>query len=256
MQRASIVVAALVLFACAIPAAAQYGDGHIRTGDTLRIDRDGSIDSTTIGADTLNPDSTFFQQIDSATDEEVEPLEPDTFFKKRGGFYGGATLELTSLKPNDLDPVLGGDLVLIGLRGYVLLNSWMIGGAGISATIYDMSPTYDRFTFGYGGFLTGYDTKIFHGALSLQTSVLLGAGGLEMIRRRPDLGGTPGHEILERVRNEDFFCVRPGIAIGYSPIQFLQFGAGVDYLLPIGGDNVADLRKPAFGLHITAALGD
>lgn len=252
MIRARLFVGAMLLLLAAIPLRAQFGDGHIRTGDSLKVDR--GIDSLATD-DTLNPDEAFFQEIDS-TEEPVELPEPETFFKVRGGFFGGGAAELTSLDPSALDPVLDGTLVQYGIEGYVLMNSWMIGGTGVSSTLYGMSDNYDRFTFGYGGFLTGYDTKIFYGAMSLQGSLLIGAGGLEMIKRRPDLGGAPGREIMERVREESFFCVRPGLSLGYAPVAFLRFSAGVTYLYALGGNDVADLRNVSYGLHVTLGIGD
>ncbi len=255
MNRARGVLGTLLFVMASLPALAQYGDGHIRTGDSLQLDRPDGIDSTGAVSDTLGADSAFFQQIDSSS-EPIEPLDPETFFKKRGGFFGSAIVELTALEPDDLDPALDGTPVVYGLEGYVLLSSWMLGGGGGSATLYGMSANYDQFSYGYGGVITGYDTKIFYGAMSLQTSLMIGAGGLEMIRRRPDLGGSAGHEILERVRQESFFCLRPRVSIGFSPLSFMRFSVGASYMLPLGGEKVADLRKLSYGLGVTLGLGD
>jgi hypothetical protein len=251
-----------VAFCAVVPAFGQYGDGHIRTGrDTIKIDSTGitvdTLTTDTLANDTLVADSTFFQQIDSADEGDGdESIEPNTFFKKRGGFFGGATVDLTGLKPSSLDPILDGDLVIYGAQGYLVLNSWMLGGAGTSATLYNLSPKYDRFSFGYGGFLTGYDTRIFHGSVTLQGSLLIGGGGLEMIRKRTDIIDTSGHDILERYRDEGFFLLRPGISIGFTPIQYVEFAIGADYLLPIGGKDVGDLRAFTYGLRLTFGLGD
>lgn len=246
MIVARIALYAIALMSLSLPALAQVDDGF--GGD----DTGTAVD--TVGSDTLDADSQFFQGIDE--DESFNPPEEQTFFRVRGGFFGGPIVELTSLKPKDLDPVLEGDLVIYGAQGYVLLNSWLFGGGGMSAHLYDMSPKYDRFDFGYGGFLTGYDTKIFSGALSLQGTLMLGAGGLEMLKKRPDITDPTGNEILERYRDEGFFLLRPGISIGYSPVQFIEFRAGVHYLYPIGGESVEDLRALSYGLHLMLTIGD
>lgn len=251
---------ALVFFCMALPAFGQFGDGHIRTGDTLKIDTsgvDGNGDGITIDtliADSLDPDSAFFQDIDSA--EDVEPFEPETFFRTRGGFFGSLTVDLTALDPHTLDPALSGNIVIYGAQGYILINSWIVGGGGASSALYDLDPSYERFNFGYGGFLTGYDTKMFNGVLSLQGSLLIGAGGLEMLKKRPDIADSTGKPILEQYRDEGFFLLKPGLSIGYSPIPYLEFGVGASYLYPIGGENVSDLRALTYGLRITFGLGD
>ncbi|MBS1911970.1 MAG: hypothetical protein JST22_08300 [Bacteroidetes bacterium] len=255
MTRALLIFSSLLFILLALPCAAQYGDGHIRRGiDTLKQGRQQGAD-TTNASDTLNPDTKFFQEIDSAQ-ADVEPPEPTTFFRKRGGFYGGATIDFTSLNPRDLDPTLDGTPVYLGIQGYVLLNSWLLGGAGTSATLYGISSNYDRFSLSYGGILLGYDTRISRSTFSLQGSLLAGAGGIEMLKKRPDLGGSAGREILERTRSENFFVLRPGISIGYAPTGFLQFSIGTGYLYTVGSDSVVDLRKMVYGLHITLGIVD
>lgn len=255
MTRALLILSSLFLMFLALPCAAQYGDGHIRKGsDTLKPARPHGVDSTD-ASDTLNPDDRFFQQIDSAQ-TDVEPPEPTTLFRKRGGFYGGATIDFTSLNPRDLDPTLDGTPVYLGIQGYVLLNSWLLGGAGTSSTLYGISSNYDRFTLSYGGLLLGYDTRISRSTFSLQGSLLAGAGGIEMLKKRPDLGGSGGREILERTRSENFFVLRPGVSIGYAPTGFLQFSIGAGYLYTVGSDNVVDLRKLVYGFHVTLGIVD
>ncbi len=240
MIVARLALCAIALIVLAFPAFSQTDDGFDDDQDSLL-------------SDTLNPDSSFFQGID---DDEFSLSESDGFFRTRGGFFGGALVELTTLNPKDLDPVLDGQLVLYGAQGYVILNSWMFGGGGMSAHLYDLSTQYDRFEFGYGGFLTGYDTKIFNGRLSVRGDLMLGAGGVEMLKKRADIVDPTGNPILEQYRDEGFFFLRPGISIGYSPIQFMEFRLGAHYFHPIGGASVADLRALSYGLHVVLALGD
>jgi hypothetical protein len=245
MIRARIAICAIALCCLTLPAFAQVDgdDTSPMTGDSLEMQND-----------TLNPDSAFFQSMDE--DSDAEPLEPDTFFRVRGGFFGGPVIELTTLDPHTLDPDLDGQLVLYGAQGYILLDSWLFGGMGLSGHLYDLGPTYDRFDYGYGGFLTGYDTKIFHGALTMQARLMIGAGGIELLKKRPALIDSTGHPILEQYRQESFFCLRPGISLGYSPRQFVEFRLAADYLYPIGGARVDDLRNLTYGLHIMLAIGD
>lgn len=238
-----LVFCALVLACAALPAFAQPEEEGF-TDDTLRIE----------SGDTVNPDDTFFQDVEN--DDDAGAMDDPGFFRARGGFFGGPVVEFTSLKPEDLDPVLSGQLVIFGAEGYIILNSWLIGGAGVSAHLYDLSPAYDRFEYGYGGVLTGYDTKIFDGVMSLRGSVLIGAGGLEMLKKRTDLTPAGGNEILERFRDEGFFLLRPGASIGYSPLQFLEFRIGADYLLPFGGESVEDLRNLTYGFKLILGIGD
>lgn len=244
MIVARLVFCALALATLAVPVFGQEDDGDVTTGDTIRLEN---------GPDTLDPDDAFFQDVEDSDDSDSED-EPG-FFRERGGFFGGPTVELTTLNPKDLDPVLDGRLVIYGAQGYMLLSSWLVGGGGFSAHLYDIHPSYERFEYGYGGFLTGYDTRIFDGALSLRGSVLIGAGGIEMLKKRPDLS-TDSVEILERYRDEGFFLLRPGISIGFSPSQFMEFRLAADYLLPFGGSDVNDLRNATYGLHVMVGIGD
>jgi hypothetical protein len=208
----------------------------------------------TIDIETLPPDTTF---------EEWEPVEDDTpeppkstTFVPRSGIFGGPTIEFSQLDPAKLDPLLAGNLVMYGGEGFVILNGFMLGGGAIGATLYDMSPSYDEFSYGYGGFLTGYDITIVK-PFSFRADLMIGGGGLKMIRKRPDLaaGDSSGHEILERVRNENFFMFRPGVSLGFSPIPILDFRLGVNYLFPVGGEDVDDLKNLSFGLHMFFGFG-
>lgn len=234
-----LIFCTLVLVCVALPASGQPVD-------------DGA---GTESVDTVNSDDVFFQDVEDEGNDEGATDDPG-FFRPRGGFFGGPLVEFTSLKPADLDPVLSGQLVIFGAEGYIILNSWLIGGSGVSAHLYDMSPLYDRFEYGYGGVLTGYDTKIFAGGMSLRGSVLIGAGGLEMLKKRSDLTPVGGNEILERFREESFFLLRPGVSIGYSPLQFLEFRLGADYMLPFGGERVEDLRNLTYGFRLILGIGD
>lgn len=255
-----LLLALLMMLAAAPIAMAQYGDGHIRKGDTLKLNRpqiDSTFtDSSATTSDTLDPDQAFFQQIDSTT-EDVELPEPRTFFKTRGGIlFGTLVVNFLKLDLAKLDPTLDGTPVTYGVEAYTLLNSWLIGGSGVSTTVYGMSSNYDRFSYGYGGALLGYDTKIFYGAASLQGSLLVGAGGLEMIKKRTDLRTPGGPEILERYREESFFCLRPGVSLSFAPVQYIHISAGVNYLIPFGGSSVDDLRAVSYGIGLTLGLGD
>jgi hypothetical protein len=86
---------------------------------------------------------------------------------------------------------------------------------------------------------------------------MIGGGGLSMIKKRPDLMAidSSGHDILERYRSENFFMLRPGATIGFSPLPFLDFRLGANYVLPVGGKDVGDLKNLGFGLHMMFGFG-
>jgi hypothetical protein len=208
-------------------------------------------------------DTTYYEEPVDTTYEEYEDFggggempTPPADFGPGGGFYIGPTFEFTSLSPAGLDPQLDGDLVLYGVQLYAIIKGWMLGGHWTSATLYDMSTNYDQFEFSYGGFLTGYDVDVY-GGLSFRLSTLIGGGDLNMIKKRPDLGAidSTDNEILERYRTESFFVLRPGASIGFSPLNFLDLRLAVDYLYPIGGDDVHDLKKLTYGLHVMLGFG-
>lgn len=179
----------------------------------------------------------------------------NAFFTRRSGIYAGPTIEISALSPSSLDPVLGGTMVIYGGQGYLMLNGWLVGGGGWGAVLYDLSPKYDQFSFGYAGLLLGYDQGIFQGSLSIRPSLLVGAGGLSMIKKRPDIIDSTGHEMLERFRSEDFFTLRPGVSIGFMPFQFLDLRLSLDYVLPVGGARVSDLKSFNYGLQILFGIG-
>jgi len=177
------------------------------------------------------------------------------FFSRRSGFFIGPTIEFTELKPSDLDPDLSGDIILFGGEVYTLIKGWMLGGAWVSATLYDLSPKYDEFSYGYGGFITGYDQQFLYQNFSIKPALLIGGGQLTQIKQRPDIPDSTGHPILERYRDESFFLLRPGISLGYMPLPFLEFRLTVDYMYPVGGASVGDLRKMTYGLQLLVGGG-
>lgn len=181
---------------------------------------------------------------------------PPEAFGPGGGFYIGPTFEVTTLSPSKLDAQLDGELVLYGVQLYAIIKGWIVGGHWTSATLYDMSTNYDAFELSYGGFLTGYDLTIVDG-LSVRLGTLIGGGDLNMIKKRPDLGAidSTDNEILERYRTESFFMLRPGASVGYAPLPFLDLRFAVDYLYPIGGDEVHDLKELTYGLHVMLGFG-
>jgi hypothetical protein len=239
---------ALALIASCISLHAQddpFTDDSTRIDDTLAVDTTGSLS-----------DSAFFSGVENDSDL-FEPFEPVTFFQPRSGFfYIGAGVSLTSLDPTSLDPDLAGSLLFFNVKGHTLLNGWLFGGEWNWGHIYDIGSEFDDFTFDYGGLLAGYDTKIFYGALTLRGELLLGAGGVEMIKNRPDLGGSAGREILERVRRQNFYAIRPGISVGYSPIPYTDIRIGVNYLFPVGTGKLDDLRNLTYGLQFAFGVGE
>jgi hypothetical protein len=222
---------------------------------SAQVDTSGpELPGDTLEIETLPADTTF-EQWEPAEDDAPEPPKRTTFVP-RSGIFGGPTIEFSQLDPAKLDPALAGNLVMYGGEGFIILNGFMLGGGATGATLYDMSPSYDEFSYGYGGFLTGYDFTIVR-PFSFRADLMIGGGGLKMIKKRPDLttGDSSGHEILERFRNESFFMVRPGISFGFSPIPVLDFRLGVNYVFPVGGEDVDDLKNLSFGLHMFFGFG-
>ena len=245
--RPALVVLALIVSAISLHAQNDdtFPDDSLHTGDSLTIDSSAS-----------SADSVFFSGFDNDSGL-IEPLEPVTFFQPRSGFfYIGAGVSMTGLEPGSLDPELDGTLLFFNVKGHTLLNGWLLGGEWNWGHIYDLSSGFDDFTFEYGGLLAGYDTKIFYGALTLRGELLLGGGGMEMIKNRPDLGGSAGREILERVRRENFYAIRPGVSIGYSPIPYTDIRLGVNYLVPVGSGKLDDLKNVTYGLQFAFGVGE
>jgi hypothetical protein len=239
--RLPLLLVVLTLLITARLSAQVVSGDEIPPGDTLEIE-------------TLPTDSTF-EQWEPAEDDTPEPPKSTTFVP-RSGIFGGPTIEFSQLDPTKLDPVLAGNLVMYGGEGFIILNGFMLGGGATGATLYDLSPSYDEFSYGYGGFLTGYDITLVR-PFSFRADLMIGGGGLKMIRKRPDLatGDSSGHEILERVRDESFFMLRPGVSFGFSPIPVLDFRLGVNYMFPVGGEEVGDLKNLSFGLHMFFGFG-
>lgn len=246
-----VVLSATLFLALCIPTLAQVGgDAPPPIDSTEAVDSTGSqIDST--GAPIYEVDTTDSFPVGVDENQSIE----HPFFTRRSGIYAGATVELTNLMARSLDPVLDGDMLIYGGEGYLMAQGWIFGGGGWGAVLYDLSPRYDQFSFGYGGLLLGYDQGLAHGSFSIRPAALLGVGGLTMIKKRPDIVDSTGHEILERYRDESFFCVRPGISLGFQPNPYVDLRVSVDYLMPIGGARVSDLRALTYGVQLIVGLG-
>ena len=186
--------------------------------------------------------SDVFNDIE-VTEPEIAP-GPGDF-----GIYGGPAFEYFTLKTVDLDPDLDYTLFGAGGYGYVILANWVIGGGGGGVTADNPNERYDRFTLGYGGFLTGYDRYLAN-KLSGRLSLLVGGGGLEMVKKLPGIPSQGDSEFLERFRKEEFFLLRGEASLGYKLLPFLDVRAAAAYWFPIGGENVSDLRQITFGLHL------
>ncbi len=206
---------------------------------------------------TVRPDTAFENDMgydrSDTSEDYVEPPAP-TSFVSRSGVYGGPTVEFNTLDPTKLDPDLSGDMVIYGGQGFISINGWVLGGAAFGATLYDISPKYDEFAFSYGGFMTGYGFYIVK-PLSLQMDLLIGGGGIKMVKNRPDLSLTTGKTIQELYRDEGFMVLRPGISLGYAPLPFFDFRVGANYIYPVGGERVSDLKNLAFGLQLMIGFG-
>lgn len=240
----------LLLIVASLPLAAQ-DPGEIEAPEPTYPD------STYYGEDSTyysEPIDTGYGGYDDFETSEM-PTSPGDFGPGTG-FFVGPTFEVTTLSPSKLDATLDGELVLYGVQLYAIIKGWVVGGHWTSATLYDMSTNYDAFEFSYGGFLTGYDVDVY-GGLSFRLSALIGGGDLNMVKKRPDLQATDttGNEILERYRTESYFMLRPGASVGYAPLPFLDLRFGVDYLYPIGGNEVHDLKELTYGLHIMLGVG-
>jgi hypothetical protein len=85
--------------------------------------------------------------------------------------------------------------------------------------------------------------------------LLIGGGAIKMVKNRPDLSLTTGKIIQELFRDEGFMVLRPGISLGYSPLPFFDFRVGANYIYPVGGKKVSDLKNVAFGLQLMIGFG-
>jgi hypothetical protein len=155
-----------------------------------------------------------------------------------------------SLGPSAVAPDLGGTPVLIGEEGLLLLNGLMVGGAGGSAHLYNANPATYQFTYSYAGVLLGYEFSLSEGRnFYLQSSVLVGGGGLTAIRRRPELSVTAGGTILEEVRNQNYFLLRPQVVMAYMPSPIASLGVSAGYVVPVGGGST-DFKSLTIGLRL------
>ncbi len=196
-------------------------------------------------------------------EEEEDPWEIDEEFSMSPPFSqpangGGITFGfgLSGINPANLDSTLGGDLVLNVFELFAVNKGLLVGGSFTTALLFD-APNYDEFSYGYGGLLLGYEHALYYGRLLIRPSVMIGRGGLTMIRTRPDITfddslNVAGNEILERVREQDFWMIRPEITIGWSPIQLFRFSASAGFGFATGGDGpVDDLREPIVTFGVT-----
>lgn len=255
----------LLFIFVAAPALAQEDPNSEFGSDTTYSDSTGvPVDSSDYNYENNeynegNNDSEYndydYQDTSSEDDYDYSEYYETPFFSRRSGFFIGPTIEFTELKANSLDPDLSGDIILFGGEVYTMIKGWMLGGAWVSATLYDLTPKYDQFSYGYGGFLTGYDQQFLYQNFSIKPALLIGGGTLTQIKRRPDIPDSTGHVILERYRDESFFLLRPGISLGYMPLPFLEFRLTVDYMYPVGGSSVGDLRKMTYGLQLLVGGG-
>ncbi len=194
-------------------------------------------------------------------DEESESVQSEEenhspkFSRPSSGFGIGFGLNLTDLKPSTLDPDLSGDLVPTNTDVYAILQGLLLGLSWTSTELYDPGRLYDEFSYSYWGALAGYDHSLFYGKMTLRLSFLVGSGEITMIKKRPDItfdtaANPSGREVLERVREQEFFMIRPAFGIGYSPIDFLQFRTEVGFMYPSSDEMVSDLREPIYSLQI------
>lgn len=194
---------------------------------------------------------------------EEDPWEIDDEFSMSPPFSqpangGGLSFGfgLSGIDPGTLDSSLGGDLILNTFELYGVGRGLLIGASWTTSLLYD-APNYDEFTYDYGGLLLGYEHALYYGRLMIRPSVMIGRGGLTMIRTRPDITysdtlNPSGREVLERVREQDFWVIRPELSLGWSPLQIFRFSAGVGFGYVTGGEGVVeDLREPVYTLSFT-----
>ena len=203
------------------------------------------------------------ETLDSADTEELEdPWElPDNFSMSPpfGQGSSGAHLSfgfaLSGIAPESLDPDLGGDLVLNVFELYFMNKGLLFGGSWTTSALYD-APNYDQFLFDYKGLLLGYDYSLFYGKMSVRPAIMLGRGEITMIRTRPDITADAafnpeGREVLERLRDQDFYAIRPSFSIGWSPSSLVHFRLEGGFLYPTGGEgSLDDLREPLYTFHV------
>lgn len=198
---------------------------------------------------------------ESDTVDEEDPWALDEEFRMGPPFgqgTSGAHISLgfafSGIAPADLDPELGGDLILSVLEIYVMRKGLLFGGSWTSSTLYD-APLYDEFVFDYKGVLLGYDYSLFYGKMGIRPAVMVGRGDITMIRTRPDITydtllNPSGNVVLERVREDEFWMIRPSLSLTWSPSPIFHFRAEGGYLYGAGGESdMEDLRKPFAAFH-------
>lgn len=217
---------------------------------------------TTSSLQAQDDDDEIFVDSIEVDDEGEDPWAlPDNFSMSPPFAQGtsGAHLSfgfaLTGIAPERLDPDLGGDLVLSVFELYFMSNGLLIGGSWTTSALYD-APNYDKFLFDYKGGLLGYDYSLFYGRMSLRPAVMLGPGEMVMIRKRPDITSDTalnpnGREVLERLRDQSFFAIRPSLSIGWSPTPLVHFRLEGGFFYPTGGEGkLDDLREPIGSFHV------
>lgn len=201
-------------------------------------------------------------QSDSSEVEE-DPWTLDEEFRMGPPFGQGTTgghlsfgFALSGIDPAELDPeYLGGAMILSTFELTFMRKGLLLGGSWTTAMLYD-APLYDEFVFDHKGLLLGYDYSLFYGDFGIRPAVMVGRGDIVMIRTRPDItydsaANRSGNEILERIREDDFWVIRPSLSLNWSPGTFVHFRLEGGYLYPTGGEfGVEDLRKPFGAMHL------
>ena len=257
-----LLLSLFTLWMCAaVPAFAQMGDEDATApeGDSIIVD---SLYNEPMDPDTAydysDPYDGTSQDYGYSTEGEYDYsnyYEEPSFFSTRDGLMAGATIQFSELRPKDLDPDLSGEFIFFGGEILGINNGLILGGGWSSVTLYDLTPKYDELTFSFGGFITGYDQQFLYQKFSIRPTVMIGGGEITMIKKRPDIVDSTGHEILERYRDEGYFLLRPGISLGFSPASYFDIRLTADYHYPIGGGNISDLRKLNYGLALMIGLG-
>lgn len=216
-------------------------------GDPVEMEEEMTID--TVDVDTVEIDE-WEDEWEEDDWEDVPVTTPDPAPAPGGfGLYGGPTFETFRLATASLDPDLDQDLILFGGYGFVVVSHIILGGGGAGTTLEQPNEAYDRFSYSFGGFLTGYDLLLSDN-LSLRATLLVGSGEIEMVKTRNDLSGLGPNQFLERFRQEEFFLLRPAASIGYTLLGFIDLRADAARLLPIGGEDASELGEWTFGLHL------
>ena len=203
--------------------------------------------------DEVDYDTVEVEEWDDGVDDDWEDVDVSQSepAPAAGGFGlgGGPTFEYFRLSTASLDPDLDQDLFLYGGYGFAVISRIIIGGGGAGTTLRQPNEKYDRFSFGFGGFLTGYDLVITEN-FSARATLLVGSGEIEMVKTRSDLSALGSNQFLEVYRDEQFFLLRPAVSLGYTVLGFIDLRADAARLLPIGGGTASELGEWTFGLHV------